>query len=126
MASITTETNGRRTIQFMGKDRKRRSIRLGKVSAKLANEIKTRVEALNTAALTGHSIDGETARWIGQLDQTFADKLAAVGLIQHRVGNSATLGAWLDDYIANRTDVKPRTKINFEQVRRHLVEILWT
>lgn len=122
MASITKEANGRRTIQFVGKDRKRRSIRLGKVSAKLANEIKTRIEALNSAALTGHSIDGETARWVAQLDQAFADKLAAVGLIQHRVGNSATLGAWLDDYIANRTDVKPRTKINFEQVRRHLIE----
>ena len=32
MASITRESNGRRTIQFVCGDGKRRSIRLGKVS----------------------------------------------------------------------------------------------
>jgi len=36
MASITKQPNGRRTIQFVGPDRKRRSIRLGKVSQRYA------------------------------------------------------------------------------------------
>jgi hypothetical protein len=32
MASINLESNGRRTIQFVAKDGKRKSIRLGKVN----------------------------------------------------------------------------------------------
>lgn len=122
MASISIEKNGRRTIQFVGGDRKRRSIRLGKISAKLANEIKIRVEALNAASLTGHPIDGDTARWVSKIDSAFAEKLSAAGLISERAANTATLGSWLDSYISSRTDVKPRTIINLEQVRRHLLE----
>lgn len=122
MASVTTEANGRRTIQFVGRDRKRRSIRLGKTSARLANEIKTRVEALNAACLSGQSIDGETAHWVSTLDSSFAAKLSAVGLISERAGNTATLGSWLDFYISSRTDVKPRTITNLNQAGQRLLE----
>ena len=31
MASLSTDANGNRTIQFIGRDKKRRSIRLGSV-----------------------------------------------------------------------------------------------
>jgi hypothetical protein len=39
MASISTSKDGRRTIQFVGGDSKHRSIRLGKVSMKNAQEV---------------------------------------------------------------------------------------
>jgi len=53
MASISKEPNGRRTIQFVGADGKRRSIRLGKVSKHTAQGIKVKVEALVEASFSG-------------------------------------------------------------------------
>ena len=50
MASISKEPNGRRTIQFVGADGKRRSIRLGKVSQRTAEMVKVKVEALVAAS----------------------------------------------------------------------------
>ena len=53
------------------------------------------------------------------------DKLAAVGLVPPREpkpeAEPAALGAFLDQYIADRTDVKARTRINLDQARRNLV-----
>src|SRR4051812_42325298 len=102
MASITRETNGRRTIQFVAADGKRRTIRLGKVSQKIAEEVKGRVEHLNAAVISGCSIDGETARWLTAIGQDLHDKLAAVGLIAGR--KTARLKGFIDDYIAGRKD----------------------
>ena len=121
MASVSTDTNGNHTIQFVAKDKKRRSIRLGKMPLKMVREIKLKVEALNYAAITGHPVDGETANWIANRDQTISEKLAAVGLIPRREFSDSTLAAFIDGYLATRTDFKPRTRINFEQVRRDLI-----
>ena len=120
MASISRDPNGRRTIQFVGSDGKRRSIRLGKVSQRLAESVQVRVEHLAAAQATGGALDGETARWVADLDAQLADKLAAVGLIPKR--QRATLGAFLDSYIAVRADVKPATAIVYGHTRRCLVE----
>ena len=121
MASVSTDKNGNRTIQFVGKDTKRRSIRVGKMLLKMVREIKLKVEALNFAAITGHSVDSEMANWIAKRDQAICEKLAAVGLIPRREFSDSTLGAFIDEYLAERTDIKPRTRINFDQVRRDLV-----
>ena len=120
MASITREANGRRTIQFVGADGKRRSIRLGKVSQRTAEAFKIKVEALNTATITGQTVDDETARWVIERDQPMSDKLAAVGLIPRRA--SATLGAFLTIYIGDRTDIKPGTKKIWHGVHRNLLD----
>ncbi len=45
MASISRESNGRKTIQFKTGDGRRKSMRLGKVSMKTAREVKGRVRA---------------------------------------------------------------------------------
>lgn len=81
MASISASKNGRRTIQFVGSDGKRRSIRLGKCSKRHAESVKVKVESLVASKLTGHALDDETARWVRDLDQKLAVKLAATGLI---------------------------------------------
>jgi hypothetical protein len=108
MASISKEPNGRRTIQFVGPDGKRRSIRLGKVSQRTADGIKVRVEALVEASSTGSSLTSDTAAWLTDRDQVMLDKLAAVGLVPKR--SSATLGIFLDEYVASRIDTKPATR----------------
>ena len=93
MASISREPNGRRTIQFVGGDGKRRSIRLGKCSQRQAETVQLRVEHLAVAQATGGAIDGETARWLADIDDTLHARLAAVGLVpkRQRAGDGLTL-----------------------------------
>jgi integrase len=118
VASITREVNGRRLIQFMAGDGRRKSIRLGKVSQRLAEEIKVKVEALNAAAISGHAVDDEVARWLSRLDPVMAEKLAAVGLVPRR--EAATLGAFINRYIEGRHGAKPRTIALLREVEKKL------
>ena len=121
MASISCEPGGRRTIQFVGADNKRRSIRLGKVSQKTAETVKGHVEQLNAAKIVPDSaVPDATARWVRSLDAKLSAKLAKVGLIQRR--KVATLQAFITDYIASRVDVKPATREIWSQGERGLVD----
>lgn len=120
MASISKDATGNRSIQFVGKDRKRRTIRLGKCSQRQAEAVKVHVERLVHAVVTGHPPDNDTARWLVSIDAKLADRLAAVGLIDKR--DASTLAAFIDSYIAMRTDVKPRTRDLYEQTRRSLLQ----
>ena len=120
MASISKDPTGNRSIQFVGRDRKRRTIRLGKCSQRQAEAVKVHVERLVHASLTGHPVDPDTARWLTGIDTTLADRLAGVELVPRR--DASTLAAFIDSYIAMRTDVKPRTRELYEQTRRSLLE----
>ena len=91
MASISRQKNGRRTIQFVGRDGKRRSIRLGKCSQREAKAVKWRVEALVSALLTGCPLPDEVSRWVTSLDTTMADKLAKSALLPSGNGQSCPL-----------------------------------
>lgn len=126
MASIANDPGGRRRILFLNKKGDRKTIWLGKVSKRTAGEIKTKVESINTAAIAGHSIDGETAEWLGKIGDQLHAKLAAGGLVMPRqplaAVKQASLGDFLQSYIAGRTDVKPNTNKNLEATRGHLVD----
>ena len=119
MASITREAGGRRRIQFIGPDGKRRAIRLGKVNQRSAELVRTRLECLVAAGITGAAVDDETSRWLAGLDQVMTDKLAAAGLVSRRL--SVTVGSFLAEYVAGRIDVKPATKEVWSQVQRNLL-----
>src|SRR5271156_4750493 len=84
MASIANDPGGRRRIIFTDKDRKRKAIWLGKVSKRVAEEIKTKVEAIKTATIAARSIDGETADWLGKIGDELHVKLANAGLTAPR------------------------------------------
>jgi len=120
MASISREPNGRRTIQFVGGDGKRRSIRLGKVSQRLAETVQVKVEHLAAAQTTGGALDGETARWTADLDDTLHARLAAVELLEPR--KAATVGGLLDDFLKANPHAKPATLVVWGQVARCLRE----
>ena len=125
MASIANDPGGRRRILFVDKNSDRKAIWLGKVSKRTAEEIKTKVESINTAAIAGHSIDGETAEWLCKIGDALHTKLANAGLVTPRqspAGKETRLDDFLDSYITSRTDVKPRTRINLEACRARLVE----
>lgn len=119
MASISREPGGRRTIQFVAADRRRKSIRLGKVSQRVAEAVKLRVERLGAAVITRHPVDDETARWVAELDDVMRDKLACVGLVPRR--EAATLGTFIDAYIAGRNDAKPATLTTFKRAKKKLL-----
>src|SRR5262245_19762068 len=119
MASISSNKAGNRTIQFIAGDGKRRTVRLGKVTMKLAGEIKLKIEALNAAKVSGLPIDTETARWVGSIGDDLARKLAKVGLTAAR--GSASLDQFLREYIDGRTDVKEWTRVILHQSRSRLV-----
>jgi hypothetical protein len=122
MASLSTDPKGNRTIQFIAADGKRRSIRLGKLPLKAVREIKAKIESLNASVVSGSGWDRETAEWVGRREAVLYDKLASVGLVPKRAAPEAqTLGPFLVSYLEKRSDIKPRTRINLEQVRRNLV-----
>jgi len=115
MASISNDSNGNRTIQFVGADGKRRSIRLGKVNAKHAKAFKLKVETLASAIAAKLPLDTETATWLGNIGNDLAEKLAAVGLMPER--QSRTLGEFLNAYLKRRkADSKPNTIKNIYRV----------
>ncbi len=124
MASLSTDANGNRTIQFVSPDGKRRSVRLGKVNKKLAESVKLKVEHLAAAAASRMPLDVETAAWVGQVGAELHAKLAAVGLIPRR--ESATLGAFLADYAARRraNGTKGSTVATIDRVAADLVGAL--
>jgi site-specific recombinase XerD len=72
------------------------------------------------AIVTGHPVDLDTARWLVSIDVKLADRLAAVELIEKR--DASTLAAFIDTYIAMRTDVKAGTQMLYGQTRRNLLE----
>jgi integrase len=120
MASIANDPGGRRRIQFVAGDQRRRTIRLGKVSKKSAEEICRKVERLNAAKIMRQPIDDDVARWVSELDVVLYDKLVAVGLVQKRT--SLTLRTFLDSYVDTRSDVKESTTIVYGHTRRCLID----
>ena len=121
MASISKLANGYKKIQFVvpGSGGKRRSIRLGKCSLRMAESVKLLVEHLVAASLTGHALDPETARKVSELSDELADKLAAVGLIRRRKRSS--LSGFLKSYIDGRANLKPNTLRNYRVTEQHLL-----
>ena len=123
MASIVKRPKGQRWIQLVGSDGKRRTIRLGQGSQRMAESGKYRVEQLSAAKISGHAPDDDTARWVAGLPGELAAKLARAGLIPSREPPvTTTLQQFLEDYIAERKDVEPSTKLVWGHTKRNLLK----
>ncbi len=125
MASLSTDANGNVTLQFVAADARRRTVRLGKLTRKAANEVKLKVEGLNAARIHHLPMDADLARWVAGIGDELAAKLAKVGLIPPR--NTATLGGFLAEYARGReTDgsTKPATMITIRRVTTDLSAVL--
>jgi integrase len=121
MASLAHSSDGSRTIQFVSGDRKRRTIRLGRVSKRMAENVCRHVEELVAAKLMGQPVAAQTAAWVADLDDRMYDRLAAVQLLAPRCNEPAMgLGTFLAKYVRERVDVKPATKEVWSQVVRNL------
>jgi integrase len=122
MATIGRDPNGTRRILFVASDGTRKTVRLGKVPMKVANEVKARVEGLNAAKAAGVALDADTAAWVARIGDDLAAKLAAVDLIPEREpAEAVTLGGFVRRLIDQRADAKPRTRANLEQAAAKLL-----
>ncbi|MCY2952211.1 MAG: phage integrase SAM-like domain-containing protein [Planctomycetota bacterium] len=122
MASITHDPKGHKRIRFFDRDGKLRTIRLGKVTVKQAERVKTRVEILANQFHSADPLDPDTASWVANISDDMHSKLAAAGLARSRV--SLQLGPWLDKYIAGRSDLKPGSVIKLKQTQEKLLEFV--
>lgn len=122
MATVSTDTNGNRRIQFSGLDRKRRTLYAGKISARAAEDLKRLVEGILEAADVGADLSPTLAKRLDDLSDDVHAKMVTVGLSHPRESRRPEhLAAFCDAYIASRRDLKPRTRINLEQARKKLV-----
>lgn len=121
MASIANDPNGHRRILFVDPQGERKAIRLGKASQRTAESLKYRVEQLLEAAQFGRPMENDLIEWVKNLEPKLAKKLANVGLIAAPEAKQVSaLGAFLDEFMERRIDVKPATKEVWSQVVRNL------
>jgi len=122
MASLTQDgASGRWTVQFVGRDGKRRSVRLGPQPKRQAENFRVKIEELAGAVLNDRDPSDETSRWVAEVGEPLRGRLAAVGLI-HSPAGSPTLKAFIDDYLASRSDLKAGTKQHIGHSAKNLID----
>ncbi len=119
MASIKSESNGRKTIQVVCPDGKRRSIRLGKCTVPQAEKVKRCIEDLAVAVKTSSKPEPETTLWLAATTAIIRQRVINAGL--HRDARpkvqAPTMLEFTTKFIEARKTVKPSTKVKFEQVK---------
>lgn len=121
MASITTRPNGHRWILFTAPNKKRYTIRLGKVTLSQAESFKHRVESLIASKLLDQVPDPATVDWLTKIDRGYYDRLATAELVARRdVRNLQELVTWHLAEIA-KEKVKPSTIRNAKVVGENLI-----
>jgi integrase len=121
MASISTDSAGNRTIQFL-LDGKRRTVWLGKMKPEAVDKIKTNVQFIIEDKEQGSAHSDDLRTWIRKLGDKLHGKLARKGLFPVRTSaKQTTLLAWIDRCIEKRTDVKPATKEIWRQGKNGLI-----
>lgn len=118
MASISKVKGGSWMVQFK-LDNGRKTVRLGKVAKREAEQIKSFVERLVAAKMLGTPLDGATAAWLGNIGDSLSERLAKAGLIE-RI-QFRTVAEFCREYIDKRTDVSPGTILTYEQTYTDLV-----
>jgi integrase len=120
MASVTKiGRDGTRAVQFVDADGERRTMRLGRVTAKQAATFKARIEHLLNCRMLDTTPDRDTAGWLARLPDAMIERLAALGLTVQRP--AMKLGDWLETYLADRSDLKPASLRKLEQTKAKLL-----
>lgn len=119
MASVCTEKNGVR-VQFVAPCGTRKSLRLGPIDMRSARSIARHVDNLSAAKRAGQSAPADTRAWLNSISTGLRNKLASHGLADPVV--DLKLGAFLEQYILARVDVKPATLEVWRQPCRNLLD----
>ncbi len=119
MASISTDAKGLRKLQFTDPTGIRKTVYLGKMTAKNAATLKVHIEKLLIGVISKLPVDPETAQYVRKLEPVLYSKLSSVGLVASR--GSSSLEAFIEEYIDSRNDAKPSTKTVWKRTRKHLL-----
>ena len=126
MASLGCD-NGKRSTTFRVLLRTqggvRHTIRLGRVSKKIAETARRMIETLESAKAAGHSPDREAAEWVGRVSDEIHQRLERAGLVPPRAAAAlvaVTLGQHMEQFFATLGKQKPTTARNFARSRRLL------
>ena len=127
MASITKSKTGIRRILFYDVNKRRKSIHLGKCSARDAEKIRTRVESIIGAKTLGNPIGQDDATWLANEGKVIRPKFEAVGLVEPAIApppvKTASMAEFLKDFMTrNGASKKPATRIVWQQVINSLIE----
>src|SRR5262245_41735780 len=111
MASLIERPGGRRFIQFVDPDGKRRTVGLGRCPRRAAESAKVMIESLAAAKRSGGLPADHVTRWLAGVGDEFHAELVGVGLASPR-GTAATpaIGAFIMTYVDGRTDLKDGTR----------------
>lgn len=112
MASVSTDKNGRKRIQFVTGDGKRHSLYVGKVGKTVAREVGQHVDHLIRCCKTGEDPKRSTQDWMQRVPSEWpkvAKKLADLGLLNNGAKLDEVFADFVENYIASRKDVKPGT-----------------
>ncbi len=118
MAAVNKDSKGWRVLVVMP-DGQRKTIRLTGLNKSKAEQVGRHIDELVQAKGSGQPIERQTSLWLAEIGQKLHDKLSKAGLIAPRV--TAVLGDFIAGYIKRRSDVKPGTTTNYDQVRLNLV-----
>jgi len=122
MASITSRKDGIRQIQFVAPDGDRKTISLGKCSKRVAEQFARFLERLLECRRLGVPLDGPTTQWLSNMSADMYARLVRLGLVSAKAKTTAPpLGEFLKAYLEARPDVKPTSKLAWQQVMRDLV-----
>jgi hypothetical protein len=120
LASIYV-SEGKRGIQVVGEDGKRRQVRLGRVDQRTAEG----VERLVASKRSGMPIAADTASWLGVIPDQLHERIAKLDLCESRnkeAKGDMPLRVMLEAYIERRrADLKAWTIIKLEHGRNNLI-----
>ncbi|QDV66215.1 site-specific tyrosine recombinase XerC [Crateriforma conspicua] len=119
MATIRKEPNGFKSILLVCPDKKRRTIRLGKMHLRTAEKVKTKIEGIAANFAAGVDLDPQQAEWLRSIDGKLHERIAKCGIIKPRL--NTTLSAWLNRYMKTH-DVKDSTKRSLERAKDNLID----
>jgi len=123
MASIAKDKNGLKRVQFFNPAGERKTIRMGQASMHDARTIATNIQFLVNAKSNGTAPEPSVFSWLTTIGDDLYGKLVKHGLAAPRLKQQiTTLKAFLDSYIAKRTDVKGSTSTVYNHTRRCLIE----
>lgn len=121
MASVCNDPNGLKRITFKGLDGKRRTLRWGKCSTKIAKSVCGHVEEILSSTAASQPMALATAEWLGELPDDHYGRLVSAGLVNPReFENRTLLGGFLDAYRKRRTDAKVSTHAFYGHTVRNL------
>ncbi|MBI2481339.1 MAG: phage integrase SAM-like domain-containing protein, partial [Planctomycetia bacterium] len=119
MASIEYRKRTTRVIAYV--DKRKYCFPLGHVSKKTAERFANNIDSLLHERRCNLSLSREVSNWVANLDEALYALLADNGLVEPRIKTS-TLGAFIDSYIAGRTDVTERRTDKLQLAKDRLIE----